>query len=197
MILNFDITCNNYKEKIFETFTSSAFNNCTCPKCGAKKFHRHASYRRYIITAYDNIPDVTFIDILRVQCVSCKSTHAILPNDIIPFALHTTPVFLYMLKLYIIDQYSLNQAAKRAGVSVSLLLLKLRILKKFMPYIEQYLRIFAFYVKEASLSLKLILAFLLEPFFDDRKFFYCHKIPLFLNRRNTVSYPLRFTDYIS
>lgn len=197
MILNFDVLCKDYKQKIFETVTSDTFHHCTCPKCGAKKFHRHASYDRYVILFTKDVPTVSILELLRMQCVSCKSTHAILPSDMIPFSLYSVPVFLHMLKLYILENNSLNQTTKAVSVSFSTLLLKLRIFQRFMPYIEQYLRIYGFYEKEASLSKVTALSYLFMPTFDYREFFRCHHLPIFLNRRTTISYPLRFTDFIS
>ena len=83
MIINFYINCKDYEEEILINYS---FHNYKCPKCGNKhSWNRHGSYERNIVLINDN----TFIDskmnILRLKCTSCKSTHAVLPGDVIPY----------------------------------------------------------------------------------------------------------------
>lgn len=57
-----------------------------CPKCGARgKFRKHGSYLRWNVTARKarRLPEER-VEINRVLCRSCRSTHAVLPADLAP-----------------------------------------------------------------------------------------------------------------
>ena len=79
--LNFDksLTQNNY-DKFLDSlnFASLECSSCTC----SGNCTRHAFYVRNIITEVGKIP----LKILRVKCGRCKTTHAILPEGIVPYS---------------------------------------------------------------------------------------------------------------
>jgi hypothetical protein len=76
--------------------------NCSCPKCGAYgNWNRHGSYKRYLSIIEDNRIDTRQMDILRLKCMSCGTTHAVLAYDIIPYRVFSLSLFWeIMLKLY-------------------------------------------------------------------------------------------------
>lgn len=80
-------------------YTNEYFLDTKCPKCLAKgNFHKHAYYQRTIIYLEFNQIIEEKLTILRIKCLSCKSTHAVLPYDIIPYRIFNVE---YILKLLI------------------------------------------------------------------------------------------------
>lgn len=103
MVIDFNVDCNCYNKKILENY--SVFDYI-CPKCGAKhSFIRHGTYERnvFFVDSSKNLTEEK-IDILRLKCTSCNSTHAILPNDIIPYCIYSFSFILNVL----IEYYSTN-----------------------------------------------------------------------------------------
>lgn len=70
--------------------------HCNCPKCKAKSnFSYHGSYLRNIsFISQDKVYDFK-VSITRVICNSCGSTHALLPNFIVPYKIFSRESFLY------------------------------------------------------------------------------------------------------
>jgi hypothetical protein len=46
---------------------------------------RHASYHRHYISINQDVVTDTLIEILRLRCISCKGTHALMPPTVIPY----------------------------------------------------------------------------------------------------------------
>ncbi|WP_350354453.1 DUF6431 domain-containing protein [Thomasclavelia cocleata] len=64
-----------------------------CPKCGAVGFfHNHGRYFRYLFNNSDEL-----INVQRVRCEKCLSTHALLPDVIIPYRYFSAPLLLKTL----------------------------------------------------------------------------------------------------
>ena len=65
------------KENITENL-----KNCPCDKCGSiGNFKKHGKYTRFLI----QLLKTEKIKIKRVKCVSCGTTHALIPKDVIPY----------------------------------------------------------------------------------------------------------------
>jgi hypothetical protein len=80
MIYDFTKTCNTYNKSIY---TADYFYRTTCSKCDAVgMFKLHGSYKRYILFYRKFKPIHKQIEIKRIMCKSCKTTHAVLPGDI-------------------------------------------------------------------------------------------------------------------
>ena len=81
------------KKKI-KVFNQTIYNNIifslkikdlVCPNCEAKcSFHHHGSYLRSIIIDDESVT----INLARIKCYSCHSTHALLIAELVPYALH-------------------------------------------------------------------------------------------------------------
>lgn len=72
----------------------------TCPYCGCKgEMHVHAYYGRTLIDFIDGHPEETDLCVCRLICDYCKtpSTHAILPDPIIPYCRHSLFFILRVL----------------------------------------------------------------------------------------------------
>jgi len=107
-----------------EEFTSDKLPllDLTCPYCGAKhpNWTYHDSYTRYLIS-YENQCTVTYtIDITRIICSSCKHTHAILPEIIIPYSSYSLIFVLSVLKDYF-SKMTVKNICKKYQISVSML----------------------------------------------------------------------------
>lgn len=76
--------------------------NCSCPKCGVYgDWNRHGSYQRYFSIFEEEQIKTKQMEILRLKCMSCGSTHAILAYDIIPYRIFSLSLFLeIMMKIY-------------------------------------------------------------------------------------------------
>jgi transposase-like protein len=57
-----------------------------CPKCRARRsMVAHGSYRRHYVSIDQGVVSDTLIEVLRLRCASCKSTHALMPPTVIPY----------------------------------------------------------------------------------------------------------------
>ena len=94
------------------------FLDLPCPNCGAKHptWAYHDSYERCLISYQNKSIIYDTIDITRIICSSCNSTHAILPEVIIPFRSYSLLFVLDVLK----DHFTL-------GVTVATLCAKYEI----------------------------------------------------------------------
>lgn len=105
-------------------FTSDklTFFKLVCPYCGAKHptWSYHDSYTRYLVS-YENQDTVTYtIDITRIACSSCKHTHAILPEIIIPYSSYSLTFILSVLRDYYFKM-KIKDICKKYQISVSML----------------------------------------------------------------------------
>ena len=97
------ITC---KHNINDKYSNDNYHNdvkkisyllLVCPKCKTVGlFHRHAVYSRYLFNSTEE-----YITIQRVRCESCGSTHALLPDIIIPYRYFSSPFVLRLFDLYL------------------------------------------------------------------------------------------------
>ena len=73
-----------------------------CPGCGAKgRCKEHNSYYRLLITIEYGKRKKYYIEIPRVFCESCESTHAILPDVLIPYKSYSLRFILFILAKYL------------------------------------------------------------------------------------------------
>ena len=90
-----------------------------CPYCGAKGECRiFAYYQRYLIDFVNGHPLVVQIRILRVIC-SCGTTHAILPDPIIPYEQHSLFFILRVLAEYLFHFKTIEQICEAYEISTS------------------------------------------------------------------------------
>lgn len=196
MIIEFQVFSKNYKEKILYSDQSFEY---TCPKCGAKaRFHRHGTYFRSIShLSKEGYIVFEILEILRLKCLSCNSTHSILPGDIIPFQVYSLPVVLFLCKQIIINKVSIRNTERKTKCTIQTIYQKLNLLKRSLTLLEFYLRQVFLYTATVSIHLTQALTFLLLPTMKFSSYFHCHGHPIFLNRRNTMSYPFYFTAAFS
>jgi hypothetical protein len=98
------------------------FIKLSCPFCSAKNpnWSYHDSYPRYLISFENNNPITYIIDITRIICSSCKHTHAILPEIIIPHGSYSLIFILSVLKDYFFKM-TIKNICKKYQISPSML----------------------------------------------------------------------------
>lgn len=196
MIIDFTHSFKDYDEIL--NFYGIWDYECPNPECRAKQhpLRRHAKYTRNLILwdSQDSRLKEKQIDILRLKCCSCGTTHAVLPMDAIPFFVYSIQAFLALLSLCLEEDGSVPQTEKETGVSFQLLYRFLRLFREYTGMLMLLLRREALWEGEEKLSRGQLLSRLSgkAPPWPQSSFFQCFRTPLFLHRRSTVSYPLRF-----
>lgn len=179
--------------------------NYSCPKCLAKHcLHRHAKYSRYLLLwAEDGGLQGEQMELLRLKCSSCGSTHAILTMDMIPFCIYSVQAFLALVSLCMQEDRSVLKTEEQTGVSYQLLYHFLAVFHEYRQHLILFLRSCSFWEKANQPMARDILSFLWRhhPPWPQSAFFRTACSPLFLRRHSTVAYPLlfgsRFPDFAS
>jgi hypothetical protein len=139
MIIDFTINFNNYDDRILKDYSIITY---TCPKCGAKhSLTRHGCYERNIllIDELGNIQDRRIV-VLRVKCSSCKTTHAILPNDIIPYCIYSFSFILKVLAAYYSKQHKVEEMCSNFCICFQVLYMFISKLSAFLNSCKPVLR---------------------------------------------------------
>lgn len=195
MIIDFLHTCNTYHE-ILQFY--GVWNYC-CPKCHAKhSLHRHATYRRYLLTFDHDTIESSRLEILRLKCSSCGTTHAILTSDMIPFLVYSYSCILTLLENVCGQKSSVCRAQYKTGISYQTLYRFFLLLREYCAKISLLLRSHTVWNKENNPDVSQIPSLLLEqpPPYIQAWFFREYQSPILLHRRSTVSYPLLFSARI-
>jgi hypothetical protein len=93
-----------------------------CPNCGAQNpsWSYFESYDRDLI-AYENGKTITYqIKITRISCSSCRSTHALLPEIIIPYGSYSLLFVVKVLKDYF-SKIKIKDICVKYQISVSMI----------------------------------------------------------------------------
>ena len=95
----------------------------SCPKCGAKLpgWEDHGTYKRDLISFEKNGVVYNTVRPARSKCASCDSTHATLPEFIIPFKSHCLFFILAVMKDYFLSPLTVNQICSKYEIAVSTL----------------------------------------------------------------------------
>ena len=220
MLYQISVNCKNYSELIVGGFRGGQASKdefrCDNPGCRCGMFYRHGFYGRHILH-FDPDPDPddtivfmlpdgtpcvdTRIKMLRVQCAGCGITHAIAPVDMIPFQVFSLSAFLSIV-LYLLSNGTHSGSGHKHtaihavdGLSWHVQKKILRICREYHSRMMAALRLQGLYGKSHDLddiSLARVYLGLSPPSGAPLAFLRCHKQPVFVNRRSTVSYPLRF-----
>lgn len=140
MILNFNVNFNNYKENILEFYGVWDYK---CPSCNAfRSFSRHATYPRNIcVFSCGNIIEEK-IDILRLMCNSCKTTHAVLPADTVPYMIYSFSCIMHILTSIYVETKSVLKTVEQLKISFQLVYSFIKMFNQcIMPCIN-FLRVF-------------------------------------------------------
>lgn len=171
--------------------------DCSCPVCGAKRsMHRHGKYHRNLILWEDGQLLETGGEILRLQCGSCCSTHAVLTMDIIPFFSYSLPAFLALIGLCLQPDGSVPKTERDTGASYQLLYRMILIFHEYRERLTLLLRRESLWSAAGSPLLRQLLPLLGQksPPWMQSAFFRAYCSPVFLHRRITGAFPLYFGD---
>lgn len=217
MIIHSHIKIKDYQETVLDNdhgfhggSASRGIFRCPNPECRCDVFYRHGTYQRYFVFIPYELQDISFqadtlsvfdavetqgLTILRIRCTGCGQTHAILPEDIVPF--HAFSLLLQLLILYTIckdhsdsdsQKTILHQTSVLSWPFLHALLLTFQAYRSRMCHV---LRSKSIYTAEKEPSVPDLLELYL--FHEQRVrylFLQVFSVPLFLTRQNTVSYPI-------
>ena len=104
---------------LFESYMASfCTERETCPICGSSgNCHIHAYYGRRIIDFIHGKPVTQEITVLRLVCVSCGHTHAVLPDMIIPYSGYGLFFILRVLAEAFLDRSSVEALCERFRIT--------------------------------------------------------------------------------
>ena len=104
---------------LFESYMASFCpEREACPICGSSgNCHVHAYYGRRIIDFIHGKPVTQEITVLRLVCVSCGHTHAVLPDMIIPYSGYGLFFILRVLAGAFLDRSSVEALCERFRIT--------------------------------------------------------------------------------
>ena len=138
MVFDFSKICKTYDAKIYKR---SDFEATRCPNCPSiGRLNLHGSYWRHVLYFSDHGLNYDFIEIKRIRCISCETTHAVMPGDIIPYKLLSLIVFFFILKLFYTVKMSVMKIAAKCGFSFQLVYSVLATFLKHASRITIFLR---------------------------------------------------------
>ncbi|MCL2112307.1 MAG: DUF6431 domain-containing protein [Clostridiales bacterium] len=126
MIRLFTALCKIYLKELSEKqrflAAKEEFNHLdgACPKCGAKgKLSEYGDYGRGL-TSYEGCQIVdSDIRASRLYCSSCESTHALLPDIVVPYSPYSLPFMLAALIAYYERAMTVEKICAHFGIAVS------------------------------------------------------------------------------
>lgn len=189
MILDFLHSIDNYSE-ISDFY---GIWNYECPVCHVKKkFYRHGTYKRFLVLLGEEGLYEELIEVLRLKCTFCNTTHAVLTSDMIPFMSYSIQAILFLVNNILSS--SVLEIEKKTGVSYQLLYRFLSIFSNYFPSLFILFHEFHFLNFVCVLSVHIIIFLMLSyPLnFITKRYFEKFGLPLFLNRRSTSLYSLWF-----
>lgn len=197
MIIDSVVTCNGYKEKILDFY---GFWKYICPNCHAKNsFIRHAKYLRWICFLNNDEFEEMSLEVLRLYCKSCKTTHAILPAGTIPYCFYSGTCVLIVLKKYFVEESNSLNIANKFNISQQLiyhLIIKyLSCLDSCINFLRAFLQIDIAYNCNKSRPLFIIDANFIDLDFLKKYFYHTDKIFSMTRRRNILSNKLHIGMY--
>lgn len=94
-----------------------------CPHCGTKcpVWSYHSSYGRFMVSYQHNSIITDHIDIPRIVCSSCGTSHALLPELLIPHRTYSLLFVLSVLRDYYIKEKRIREICEKYQISTSTL----------------------------------------------------------------------------
>ena len=108
------------KQSDYELFREMQVDYTTCPTCGAIDCCApHDDYERDMISIYKGKRKEYKIFVPRVLCDSCKDTHALISDVLIPYGSYTLRFILHVLRAYFNRNCIVEVLCERFGIAVS------------------------------------------------------------------------------
>lgn len=138
MVYDFHQTCKTYEKNVYNR---EYFKTTPCPACPAiGRFKMHGSYWRNAIYFENQEIICKRMEIKRIRCASCRTTHAVLPGDIIPYKTLSLFVFIFILALFYIRKIPVLKIMKVWDFSFQFLYSVVRVFQMHINHIKQYFR---------------------------------------------------------
>ncbi len=96
-------------------------NGYACPRCKTKhpNWKKHATYCRYLIFFEDGVVVTDLLVITRYKCQSCKHTHALLPDLVIPYSSYSLGFVIVVMQEYFNKNPTVAAICSKYDISVS------------------------------------------------------------------------------
>jgi len=197
MIIDSSVNCNTYEENILNHY---GFWKYRCPCCRAlRSFTRHAIYTRHICSLNFDVVVEKRINILRLACSSCNTTHAILPADTIPYCIYSFSCIFQVLVQNLLEEKSILEISSNNQISFQIIYL---FLKRFINHFNHcitFLRVFLAAQLDFSASSKDVISIIVKNFsyIDFQREFFNHIKEVFFMMRsqNVLSRKLHIGSY--
>jgi transposase-like protein len=93
-----------------------------CPKCSTPdELAPYGSYYRYLVSYKNGFVVATLLKVSRFKCSSCGSTHALLPDILIPYSSYSLLFKLTVLVAYFERKQTVGAICEKFGIAVSTL----------------------------------------------------------------------------
>lgn len=92
-----------------------------CPKCNSKALAWHDSYDRNLVAYECGEVETNWVAIRVAECQACYSTHAILPEVLVPYKQYGILFILYVLKAYYFRNETVASLCERFGIAIATL----------------------------------------------------------------------------
>jgi len=114
--------CNSDLTRFYAIYDNLNIHLLICPNCGTKfNCTYFSSYSRNLITFERGSNTCFSIDIIRVKCNSCNHTHAIIPDNLIPFGSYSISFILTVLRAYFLGSKTISDLCDFFQISISTL----------------------------------------------------------------------------
>jgi hypothetical protein len=189
MVFDFSKICKTYEAK---TYKKSDFSATRCPKCPSiGRFKLYGSYHRHVLYFNGQELMYEYIEIKRIMCLSCKTTHAVMPGDIIPYMLLSLFIVLFILNQFYAEKTPVLKIAAQWDFSFQFIYWSLAVYQIHATRIYQHFR----EISRGAIPLNLddagIISLIKKPYADFQsgyiefnkrpcfmcKFFYSNKAP--------------------
>jgi transposase-like protein len=93
-----------------------------CPKCESTgNLVPYGNYCRYLVSYTDDRVTATLIEVPRFKCKACGSSHALLPDILIPYCSYSLLFKINVLLVYFEKKQTIQELCLRFGIAVSTL----------------------------------------------------------------------------
>jgi transposase-like protein len=126
MIRLFTALCKTLFENLSDEYIylNAANNFCChtekCPNCGASiKLSYHSDYSRGLVSFEDGKAVDRRIRPKRFKCASCGTTHALLPDTLVPYSPYSLRFKLFVLLAYFQKDMTVEAVCQHFGIAIS------------------------------------------------------------------------------
>lgn len=128
MIRYYTLFCKLFSSKIWTGKQAGECTECrmresiVCPACGSRgNCAAHGSYSRSLIDFEGGKVVYRTVEIRRVRCASCGHTHAVLPDQVIPYSTYSLPFIIRVLAVYFRGSWTVEWICRHFSISPSML----------------------------------------------------------------------------